>query len=64
MKDTGEKIGLFIALSVLGFAFGALGGMMMVISGRHTEQVIVDHQCAHYDTKTGNFVWNNEVVKP
>jgi len=59
-----DKVPLFIAFVVLGFGVGICSGIMMVINGRHSEQVIVDHQCAHYDTKTGNFVWNDEMVKP
>ena len=44
----------FVGLAfVFGFLMGGLTGEAMM------KNVAVEQQCAHYDSQTGNFVWNN-----
>ena len=51
---------LFIGL-VMGFLVGHWVGV--VTEGNKRKAQAIDHGAAHFDTKTGNFTWNNE-VKP
>ena len=48
-----------------GVCVGALAALFALIFGFNvfSASVIVGHNCAHYDSKTGDFTWNDEVKK-
>lgn len=50
---------LKITLCILGFTFlflGAMGLLGYIVTGDQHDAIV--HNAAHYDTKTGEFTWN------
>ncbi len=42
------------------FLLGFLVGSIIIISLTQSNSNIIKHNCAHYDTITGDFTWNDK----
>lgn len=54
-------VGIFIG-GLWGSAIGFTHGSAQQIAADLTQ--VVNHQCAHYDSKTGAFTWNSSEISP
>lgn len=52
--------GLVVWVFLLGTIFGAWAMFCCLASGSQENQVVINHGCAHYDTNSGKFTWNNQ----
>lgn len=48
---------MILVILIIGFCIGSFA----TASG--TASIAIKNNCAHYDSKTGDFTWNNEVKK-